>query len=135
VAISAPALAELGAADVVFGGAAVVEVAPVAPALGVVDAGGLGFTTVVFAAAVLAGGAIGGGTLTVTLLGDAAAPFGGKLPAGCAALRGATLGAGGDTDARGILVDDGCSAARCPLGTAGDDGERLSLCTGRGRSA
>jgi hypothetical protein len=119
----------------VFAGAAVVELAPVVPELGVVDAGGLGFTTVVFAGAVLAGGAIGGGTLTATLLGDAAAPFGDELPAGCAALRGTTLGAGGETRARGSFVDDGCSAVRCPLGTADDDDARLSLCTGWGRSA
>ena len=135
MAISAPALAELAEADVVFAAAAVVEVAPGAPVLGVVDAAGLGFTTVVIAGAVLAGGAIGGGTLTVTLLGDAAAPFGDELTAGCVALRGGTLEAGGDTDPRGILVNDGCSAARCPLGTGGEEGARFALCTGWGRSA
>ena len=137
MAISAPALAELAEADVVFAAAAAaaVEVAPGAPVLGVVDAGGLGFTAVVFGGAVLGGGTIGGGTLTVTLLGDAAAPFGDELTAGCVALRGATLDAGGDTDARGTLVDDGWSAARCPLGNGGEEGARLALCTGWGRSA
>jgi len=135
LAISVPALAEFAEADVGFADAAAVEVAPVAPALGVVGAGGLGLTTVVFAGAVFAGGAIGGGMLTVTVLGDAAAPAADELTVGCVAPRGATSEARGDTDARGTLVDDGCSVARCPLGTGRDDGARLSLCTGWGRSA
>ena len=75
------------------------------------------------------------GRSRVTLLGDAAAPFGGKLPAGCAALRGATLGAGAtrmrEESWSMTAVPPALPAGHC----RGDDGERLSLCTGRGRSA